>query len=273
MNWELIVQCSNITLGIFLIIRLFSSKLYKVYEAFCIFLITDLIVIASWILSIAFKLPSGRFYLLTWLIVRPVSWLFMLLMVYSLLGNILVQLPGVLRLSKRVLHGVFFLAILAGVISAWFEYRAPGFAFQRQNFLTRFWVTELVFDRVIASTALLSLVAILIFLLWFPITVPRNLAVFSVGLVIYFAAITGLLLARSLWPNEALPVIVKVVHIVSTSLGGVSGACYAFWAFYLSPAGEKVESKIAIQRQPQEQERLIAQLELLNATLLKAARR
>ncbi|MBV9675106.1 MAG: hypothetical protein JO185_02135 [Acidobacteriaceae bacterium] len=273
MNWELIVQCSNLALGILLIIRLFSTKLYKVYKPFCIFLITDLIIIASWVLSAAFKPFSGHFYLLTWLIVQPLVWLFTLLMVYSLLERILVQLPGVLRLSKRVLHGTFLLAILIGLVSAWFEYRAPGFIFQRENLLTRFWVTELVFDRVVASTALLSLVAILIFLLWFPITIPRNLAVFSVGLVIYFAAITGALLARSLWPNGALPAIVKLVHVVSTSLGGISGACFAFWIFYLSPSGEKVESKIAIQRQPQEQERLIAQLELLNATLLKAARR
>ncbi|MBV9035390.1 MAG: hypothetical protein JO182_12955, partial [Acidobacteriaceae bacterium] len=187
MNWELIVQCSNLALGILLIIRLFSTKLYKVYKPFCIFLITDLIIIASWVLSAAFKPFSGHFYLLTWLIVQPLVWLFTLLMVYSLLERILVQLPGVLRLSKRVLHGTFLLAILIGLVSAWFEYRAPGFIFQRENLLTRFWVTELVFDRVVASTALLSLVAILIFLLWFPITIPRNLAVFSVGLVIYFA--------------------------------------------------------------------------------------
>jgi len=64
-----------------------------------------------------------------------------------------------------------------------------------------------------------------------------------------------------------------VLKAVNVLIGGVSGICFAFWTFLLSPAGESVPSTITIQRQPQEQERLIAQLELLNDTLLKAARR
>ena len=173
-----------------------------------------------------------------------------------------------------MLHGAFSLAILIGLVSARFEYLAPGFTpLPKKQLLVQWWMVGMVFNRVIASVSLLSLVAILIFLLWFPITIPRNLAVFSVGLVVYFAAITTLLLVRSLWPDEALQAFYKLLKIVSILIGGISGACFAFWAFYLSPAGERVESTMAVQRQPQEQERLIAQLELLNATLLKAARR
>ena len=274
MNWQYVVQCLNLALGILLIIRLFSIKLYKIYGLFCLFLIADLSGSALWILSQTFGFFSDLGYLFPWLVIRPVVWLFTLLMVYSLLEKILFQLPGLLRLSRRILHVVFSLALVIGLTSARYEYSAPGFVpFRGRQFIIQCWMTELVLDRVIASTALLSLVAILVFLLWFPVNIPRNIAVFSVGFTVYFAALTVLLLARSLWPNGALPMISKVLEMVSVLLGGVSSVCFAFWIFLLSPAGEVVPAAIAIQRQPQEQERLIAQLELINNALLKAARR
>jgi hypothetical protein len=274
MNWQLGVQCLNLALGLLLIARLISVKLHKVYKLFCFFLIADLFGSALWVLNRIFGVFSLRFYWFTWLTVRPIVWLLTLLMIYSLLERILVQLPGLLRLSKRVLHSVFLVALAIGLVSAWFEYSAPGITvFRDRQLLVRFWMLELVFDRAIASAALLSLVAILAFLLWFPVSIPRNLAVFSIGFTVYFAAMTVLLLARSLWPNEAQTRIHQVLLAVSILIGGVSSACFAFWIFFVSPMGEVVRSPMAVQRQPQEQERLIAQLELLNNTLLKAARR
>jgi hypothetical protein len=274
MNWEYIVQCLNLTLGILLIIRLFSIKLHKIYRLLCIFLAADLLGTAFWVLSQTLGLFSESSYLLSWLMIRPVVWLFTLLMVYALLEKILYQLPGLLRLSKRVLHGVSILALLVGLASARYEYSAPGFIpFKERQFLIRCWITEMVLDRVIASIALLSLVTILAFLLWFPVTIPRNIAVFSVGFTIYFAAMTVLMLVRSLWPNEATQIIDQMLQTVNVLLGGVSSICFVFWILFLSPAGEVAPATITIQRQPQEQERLIAQLELINDALLKAARR
>ena len=274
MNWEYIVQCLNLTLGILLIIRLFRIKLNKTYRLFYIFLIADLSGSALWILARTFGLLSVDFYLLSWLVIRPLVWLFMLLVVYSLLEKILIQLPGLLRLSKRVLYVTFFLALVIGLVSARYEYSAPGFiAVRGTQFVNQCWITELVLNRVIYSTALLSLIAILSFLLWFPVSIPRNLVAFAVGFTAYFASMTALLLTRSLWPSETIQIQAEVLKIINFLIGSVSSICFAFWIFVLSPTGEVVPSTIAVQREPQEQERLIAQLELINDTLLKAARR
>jgi hypothetical protein len=275
MNWQLIVQCLNLTLGIFLIIKLFRLKLHKIYGLFCLFLMADLFGSTLWLLSRVLGLFSNHFYIITWLVTRPIVWLFTLLMIYSLLGKILSHLPGLLRLSKRVLHVVFLSATVLGLVSIRLEYSAPGFAaaLSRKQLLFRCWTTELVLDRVIISTALFSLVVILTFLLWFPVTIPRNLAVFSVGLSVYFAGGTVFLLLRSFWPDETLSIVSKLLGIVSVLLGGISSACFAFWLLLLSPAGETVPSALTVQRQPQEQERLVAQLELINNALLKSARR
>src|SRR3982751_6777175 len=192
MNWEHIIQCLSLALGILLIIRLFSIKLHIAYRLFCIFLIADLSGSVLWVLYQVFGLISGRFYLFTWLILRPVGWLFTIAMVYSLLEKILVHLPGLLRLSKQVLYVAFFLAFVIGLVSARYEVSAPGFIPFRGKPFAQSWMTELVLNRVIDSTVLLSLIAILIFLRWFPVTIPRNLAVFSIGFTVYFAALTVL---------------------------------------------------------------------------------
>ena len=273
MNWESIVQGLNLTLGILLIIKLFSAKLHRIYELFCFFLVVDLITSVLWVLSNVSGLFSGRAYLFSWLAIRPVVWLITILMVYSLLEKILKQLPGLLRLSKWVLHTTLFLALSVGLASARLEYLAPGFVVYKQRLWSQLWRTEFILDRVIDSTVLLSLVAILAFLRWFPVIMPRNLVVFSVGFAIYFAGGTVLLLLRSFWPSETIPSANKLLEIVSVLLGGVSSVCYVFWLFFLTPQGETVPSAITIQRQPEEQERLITQLELINDALLKSSRR
>src|SRR4051794_25352651 len=211
MNWEYIVQCIDLALGILLIIRLFSTRLYRTYKLFCSFLITDLSVSALYILNQLFGLFSSHVYFVCWLILKPVIWLFTIAMVYSLLEKILVQLPGLLRLSKQVLYVAFFLAFVIGLVSARYEVSAPGFIPFRGKPFAQSWMTELVLNRVIDSTVLLSLIAILIFLRWFPVTIPRNLAVFSVGFTVYFAALTVLMLTRSFWPNEALQIAKEVL--------------------------------------------------------------
>ncbi len=199
MNWEYIVQCLNLALGIFLIIRLFSTGLYKTYKLFCSFLIADLLGSSLYMLHRPLGLFSYHVYFVCWLILKPVIWLFTLLMVYSLLEKILVQLPGLLRLSRRVLHIVFLLALAIALISARYEYFAPGFAasLKAKKFILQCWATEVVLDRVVASTALLCLIAITVFLFWFPVRIPRNLSAFSIGFSVYFTAMTVLLLTRS----------------------------------------------------------------------------
>ncbi len=281
MNWELFIQFFNLALGLLLIVRLFSIRLHRIYRWFCGFLIADLSVSATWILYRPLTVISYRFYWFAWLSITPVVWLFTLLTIYFLLERILIQLPGLLRLSKWVLYMVFLAALSIGLVSAWYEYLGPGFTFFKSSissfvqspFLVQCWMVEVVLDRVVASASLLSLVGIMVFLLWFPIAIPRNLVVFSIGFTAYFAAMTILLLLRSLQPDETLRKAQDMARIVSLIIGAISGACFGFWSMYLSSAGESVASRIAIQRLPKEQEQLIARLELINEALVKSAHR
>jgi len=102
--------------------------------------------------------------------------------------------------------------------------------------------------------------------LWFPVRMPRNLAIFSTGFVIWFAAKTGLLLARSYWSPES-------VDFLSTSMNVILSACFAYWSVFITQQGETAAVRIGHSWHVGEQERLIGQLEAMNTALLRAARR
>ncbi len=123
-----------------------------------------------------------------------------------------------------------------------------------------------ILDRVISSTALLALLCVLCFLLWFPVEISRNLAVFTAGFVVYFAAKTSLLLGRSFWSHD-------INRIVSIATGIIVTICLAYWGIFISAAGERVRTRLGHLWRPEEQERLMGQLEAINASLLRASRR
>ena len=111
-------------------------------------------------------------------------------------SEILKSLPGILRFSRVVLNVIFAVAILLALLTVLPEYSAAGGA-KFPDPIDRFLIAFFVLNRAVAMAALLVLACILAFILWFPVQMHRNLAVFSVGLVVYFAVKVALLLARS----------------------------------------------------------------------------
>jgi hypothetical protein len=124
----------------------------------------------------------------------------------------------------------------------------------------------LVLDRVVCSVALLVLLLILGFLLWFPVQISKNLIVFTTGFLVYFAAKGTLLIMHSVWSHESL-------SLVSNLIMFVSSACFAYWAIFITLQGETVPVRLGHVWQRHEQERMIGQLEAMNAALLRAAAR
>ena len=51
------------------------------------------------------------------------------------------------------------------------------------------------------------------------------------------------------------------------------GACLAYWAIFITKAGEKVPAQLAVKRDREHEARLIHNLELLNESLIRSASR
>lgn len=259
-----LAQDLNITLGLSLILRLLVLRLERVYRVFCLFLVAEFL--ASLLAFLAAIYPNYFLdYRVIWIISRSIIWVFTLLTVYSLLNAVLIGLPGILKFSRKVLNSAFVTAIVIGLVSIRPEYSVSGFAGYSDT-IDRFLGMWIVVDRVVCTIALLVLLAILAFVLWFPVDISRNLVVFTTGFLVYFAAKTGLLLTRSFWSHESL-------NLVSNLIMFISSGCFAYWAVFINRAGATVPVRIGHTWRPSEQERLIGQLEAMNAALLGATAR
>jgi len=264
MSWVRIAQYVNAVLGLALIVRLLVLRLHRVYRIFSLFLLSELTasLVASWASWVPDLFPDYR---IIWIVAQSVIWVCMLWTVYALLNAVLENLPGILGFSRKLLNSVFICAGILGLLTARPEYSVSG-ATAFNDPIARAVGIGFVFDRVFSTVALLILVSILSFLLWFPVEISRNLVVFSTGFLIYFAAKTALLLSRSVWSHESL-------HLVSNLIMFISSACFAYWAIFISAQGETVPVRIGHSWHRREQERLIGQLEAMNSALLRSAAR
>ena len=268
MNWSSIAQATSDILSILLIVRLVSLRLHNVYRIFCVFLIYDFSF--SLIERMESIVRNPRFdYRITWISGTVIGWVLLLCMVYALLQEILAELPGILRFSRKLLNITFIAAIALSLITSRLDEvmaRSNGYLAAVVSPIGRAVTIAFDLDRVISTVALLVLLVILAFVLWFPVQIPRNLVIFSIGLVVYFAANTALLLTRGLWSKQSY-------FLVSTVIAFVLSACYAYWTIFITRLGEARSVRIGHGWRAQEQERLVGQLETLNASLLRAARR
>lgn len=257
-----ITQYISDGLALALAIRLLLLRLHTVYRVFCAFLLFDLFSSAVFFLT-TYAMRAD--YWLAWIVMRPVAWILSLWMVYALLDAILANLPGILRLSRKILNVAFAAALLIALLTAEPEYSASRLAASTVT-ARRAMAAVFVMERVISMAALLVLLVVAAFILWFPVQMPRNLAVFSIGFVVFFATRTGLLLVHTYWLG-ANP------HILSAANSLALATCCAYWLTLINPAGETTPVRIGHSWGPAEQGRLAGQLEAMNAALLRSVRR
>lgn len=254
-----IAQCISDGLELALIIRLLVLRLHTVYRVFCAFLALDLL------LSALFFIQDPHLYRLEWLALRPIAWTLALWMVYALLDALLVNLPGILRASRKVLNYVFVAALIIALITAKPEYSASDLA-ASPHAINRVLEFAFVLERVISSAALLALVSMLICIFWFPVQMPKNLLVFSIGFVAFFSSTTAILLAHTYLSHVRVALLSHIEVFLHA-------ACFAYWLAFINRAGETKPVRMGHSWGPVEQHRLVGQLEAMNDALLRAARR
>lgn len=121
------------------------------------------------------------------------------------------------------------------------------------------------FERTMDVWVLIFLVAISIFMSWFPVRLRRNVAFYIGGFLVYFfSRASGLMLVNLLPPRFQYP--------VDTAVGFVQFACLLVWLFALRREGEETTTVIGHGWNPAAMERLTAQLASINASLERLSR-
>jgi hypothetical protein len=255
-----VVHIVNVCACLALLIRLGTLKLHRVYRVFSGFLVLDL---AAWVYLYADLLSRDAFHLtldyqVFWIVVRIAAWALYVWMVYDLLEAILKNLPGILTWSRRFVLWAFAVASALSLLSINSEYRVIG--------IKGLVGMGLVIERTVCTIVLLVLLAVLGFLIKFPVEIPRNLAYFSVGFLLYFGVNTVLDLTHSYFSHDSY-------SILNTAAIFLESACFLFWTVMLSSRGEAVPIRMGSQLRASDRERLLTQLDAINAALLRSAAR
>jgi hypothetical protein len=102
-------------------------------------------------------------------------------------------------------------------------------------------------------------------LVYYPIPLGRNVIVYSMGYAVFFLTRAAVPLMINLGQNWA--------RQLGTIAMTVSVACLILWIFALSRAGENKRVVVGHQWNPGDDQRLLAQLEAINTSLLRSGRK
>jgi len=166
--------------------------------------------------------------------------------------------PALAQFGRRVAIYMLLGALLLAAAGAWLL--EPPRSTDQSIFPHYFNALEGAVD----SMVVLFLVAATLFLLWFPVEVPRNVAVVIGGLVFYLFQYWAGLLLVNLYPQSA--------HGIGAVALSLYAAVLIFWIVAIRNKGESVTAVTGHRWNPEEAERLLGQLDAINARLEQAAR-
>jgi hypothetical protein len=121
-------------------------------------------------------------------------------------------------------------------------------------------------ERWVISSLVMLLLGITGFMLWFPVPLKRNIVVHSLVFFLYFVSKALALFFRNTMGPTAL-------DFVNLAVMCTSAACLMIWIFFLNREGERREVKHRIRWDSDSEKRLLHQLDSINASLLRSARK
>jgi hypothetical protein len=233
--------------------KLFRSGLWRKYRYFAWYIAFESLRIPA-MLAIPYRTKLyGNVFFAT----QPIAWLFFVLVVLELFQLVLRNHAGIASLGKKALTLSLVLSTLVSAATLLVELQDTK---PESAFLLNF----ILLDRLVMSSLLVLLLCLVVFLAYFPVPLVRNIRVHAAVFSAYFAVRTSVLFVVTLFGLDMVP----IINIVGQSLAIF---CLLSWTFLLTPAGEIAPVR---QRPTSDQEaRLLAQLDAINESLLRSARK
>jgi hypothetical protein len=197
---------------------------------------------------------TGYLYFFIWS--EPVIMIFYVLIVLELYRLVFERYQGLYTLGRWAMGAAL---VIAGAISAISFWAARALVQAQNSAIAGF---ELKAEARLDLALVLFILLIIWFLSRYPIRLNRNVVVHTVIYSVFFFANSLVLV---FWLFQ-----IRIVDVVNTSLMGIASACAVAWWIGLSPKGEEVQVHLP-SLGPGAEQRVLQQLEALNATLLKAS--
>jgi hypothetical protein len=233
--------------------RLYKFGLHRKFRVFFSYLIFWTVYASAFLV-----VPTtSHLYFYTWVFVRPVEWLFYVLLILELYGLMLARHKGLYTVGRWALCAG--LAVSVVISSATLLPRLSSSA-------TNSWLLPILYtvERGLVFSLVVFLLLMLVFLMRYPIQLTRNVVVHAALFSILFLSNTlGLLLFSILS--------VRVSRPVNVAMMGISAVCILLWLMLLNNRGEETTAKLPFIG-PEREQRLVSQLNAINSTLLRATR-
>lgn len=243
----LVIQTAALV-GVF--VRLWWTGLNRVYRYFFGYLIIELLQTVA-LASVPFY---SNLYRDVWVATNGLIVCFYALIVLELYNVVLGDLAGIASTSRRYIKITLGLAILASLLLLSFE-KAP------KNMTGQYFI----FERAVVSSLVVFVLLITAFLSYYPVPLNRNVVAYFIGYAVYFLTKAAAVFIRNVgynWDRQ-----------MGTFFLIVYTGCLIFWMVALNRRGETRSLTIGHKWSPQEEERLLAQLKAINASLLRTARK
>jgi len=235
--------------------RLYQLDLHRVYRFFFAYL-----AFAAARSLTLFVLPSGvggNTYAIIYFLTAPVLWLFYALVVLELYSLVLKNYAGIHSLGRWTLYGALVFSVAVSILAL-----IPSAGSDPSRLL--FWCLPV--ERGVVFSLVIFLLLILLFLAIYPVALCRNILVHSVVYTVFFLGISMMILVRNVVGHE-------VMHLLNTVVLLMDLGCYAVWIFFLTREGENRITTLRHNWTPSDEQRLIDQLNHINDTLMRAARK
>ncbi len=227
--------------------KLWWNGLYKTYGFFFSYLVLEFL---QALIPVLVPLES-RLYRDLFVVSQGLIVAFYALVVLELYSVILRNLEGIASVARRYIKITLVLAILVSLLPLRIE-KTP-------NTLTGY---LFIFERPILSSLVVFVLLISAFLVYYPVPLGRNVIVYLSGYAVYFVTIVTMVFINNLgyfWNRQKGNVDM-----------GISVLCLTFWLLALSRKGEGKRVVVGHHWNPGDEQRLLAQLEAINASLLRS---
>ncbi|HYP05605.1 MAG TPA: hypothetical protein VER03_05155 [Bryobacteraceae bacterium] len=249
---RLAVTIIQIVAYVLLLSKLFRSRLYEKYRYFSFLIFAD----AARLAFMASLKPRTDFYAYSYIATGPIIWILLVLVVLEFFHLILRNHIGIASIGKKAVT-------VALIVSAAISAGTLLLDLQRTSAEAAVLFNFMLLERLVTTSLLLLLLCLVIFASHFPVPVSRNIRTHASIFAVFFAGRTAILFLR-MWFG------LDVVAVLNFALQSLGAACLIAWIVLLDPAGEQLP---APQVANASERRLLEQLEAINESLLRSARK
>ncbi len=234
--------------------KLLWTGLHKHYPVFFLYL---LFRIPLRIVPLVVNVRSHAYFTI-WTYGEAITLIFYVLLVVELYRVVLVRYRGLQTVGR---WAMYVCVVISGTISILLSLPKINGSLQRAG---KIFNTFIVAERGIDTALALFILLILLFLSRYPITLSWNARVHALVYSVFFMSNTVALLMRTLFGLSVAPQVNTILTVIG--IGSVIA-----WLILLSPAGEEVRVSQR-KMEPEQEKRLLIQLDLVNTTLLRVSR-